>query len=93
MLHKTAASLLSFLIFILICRPAAAEQYKQIVVATGSPFELGLVSVEKHSNLRYNHEWAVKFYDFLVSDTGQQLIANFGVKEYGEPIYYPYAKK
>ena len=29
----------------------------------------------------------------LVSDTGQQLIANFGVKEYGEPIYYPYARK
>jgi tungstate transport system substrate-binding protein len=64
-----------------------------LVKGPKNEYEMCLVSVEKHSNLKYNHEWAVKFYDFLVSDTGQQLIANFGVKEYGEPIYYPYARK
>lgn len=48
-----------------------------------------LVSVDKHPNLKFNREGAVKFYDFLVGDAGQQLIADFGVKEYGGPIFYP----
>ena len=52
-----------------------------------------LVSAEKHSNLKYNQQWAVKFYDFLVSDVGQKIIGNFGMEEYGQPIYYPYARK
>ena len=64
-----------------------------LVKGPKNEYEMCLVSVEKHSNLKYNHEWAVKFYDFLVSDTGQQLIANFGLKEYGEPVYYPQLSK
>ena len=59
-----------------------------LVKGPKNEYEMCLVNVEKHPNLKYNHEWAVKFYDFLVSDAGQQLIASFGVKEYGEPIYY-----
>jgi ABC-type tungstate transport system permease subunit len=31
------------MVFILISAPASAEQYKQIIIATGSPFELGLI--------------------------------------------------
>jgi len=51
------------------------------------------VSVEKHPNLKYNQGLANQFYEFLIGDKGQQLIGNFGMKEYGEPIYYPFAKK
>ena len=64
-----------------------------LVKGPSNEYEMCLVSVEKHPNLKYNYEWAVKFYDFLVSNAGQQLIANFGVKEYGEPIYYPQLSK
>jgi ABC-type tungstate transport system permease subunit len=48
-----------------------------------------LVSVEKHPNLKYNQELAQKFFDFLINEKGQKIIATFGVKEYGEPIYHP----
>lgn len=56
-------------------------------------YEMCLVSIEKHPHLKYNQEFADKFFEFLIGEKGQQLIGNFGVKEYGEPIYYPYAKK
>ena len=36
---------------------------------------------------RLLHKAKVK--DLKVLIKGQQLIANFGVKEFGEPIYYP----
>jgi hypothetical protein len=42
-LGKNVFTLLVFLLLSLISAPVSAEQYKQIVVATGSPFELGLV--------------------------------------------------
>ena len=52
-------------------------------------YEMCLVSVVKHPNLKYNQELAQKFFDFLINEKGQKIIATFGVKEYGEPIYYP----
>ena len=30
-----------------------------------------------------------KIYDFLIGKKGRFLIANFGVKDFGELIYYP----
>ena len=42
-LKKPIIPLFGFLVFILISTVASAEQYKQIVIATGSPFELGLI--------------------------------------------------
>jgi tungstate transport system substrate-binding protein len=32
---------------------------------------------------------AVDFIEFLVSDEGQNLIGNFGVGDYGRPLFYP----
>ena len=32
---------------------------------------------------------AVDFIEFLVSDEGQNLIGNFGVSDYGRPLFYP----
>jgi tungstate transport system substrate-binding protein len=31
--------------------------------------------------------YAAKFIDFIVSEEGQSLIRNYGVKEYGEGLY------
>ncbi len=64
-----------------------------LVKGPKNEYEMCLVSTEKHANLKYNFEYAEKFYEFLVSEKGQKLIADFGVKEYGEPVYYPFVKK
>jgi tungstate transport system substrate-binding protein len=64
-----------------------------LVKGPKNEYEMCLVSVEKHPNLKYNQDWANQFYEFLIGGKGQQLIGNFGMKEYGEPIYYPFAKK
>jgi len=48
-----------------------------------------LVSKAKHPHLQYNDELADKFYEFLIGNEGQKIIADFGIKKYGEPIYYP----
>jgi tungstate transport system substrate-binding protein len=42
-LKITVICLLGFLVLLLGSAPAPAQQYEQIVVATGSPFELGLI--------------------------------------------------
>jgi tungstate transport system substrate-binding protein len=60
-----------------------------LVKGPKNEYEMCLVSTEKHPNLRYNHQYAEKFYEFLIGEKGQSLIANFGVKDFGEPIYYP----
>jgi tungstate transport system substrate-binding protein len=60
-----------------------------LVKGPKNEYEMCLVSTEKHPNLRYNHQYAENFYEFLIGEKGQSLIANFGVKDFGEPIYYP----
>ena len=62
---------------------------KLLVKGPANEYEMCLVSTQKHPNLNYNQELAQKFYEFLIAKEGQKIIAEFGVKEYGEPIYYP----
>jgi tungstate transport system substrate-binding protein len=66
-----------------------------ILLVKGPPneYEMCLVNPEKHPNLRYNQDLAEKFYDFAIGEKGQKLIANFGIEQYGEPLYYPDAIK
>lgn len=66
---------------------------KLLVVGPKNEYEMCLVSAEKNPNLKYGYELAEKFYDFCISREGQNIIAEFGVKEYGEPVYYPWANK
>jgi tungstate transport system substrate-binding protein len=65
------------------------KRLKLLVKGPPNEYEMCLVSTAKHPNLKYNQELAEKFYDFLIGNEGQKIIAGFGVKEYGEPIYYP----
>jgi len=62
---------------------------KLLVKGPPNEYEMCLVNAEKHPNLKYNQDLAEKFYAFAISEKGQKLIANFGVKKYGEPLYYP----
>jgi tungstate transport system substrate-binding protein len=40
-----------------------------------------------------NLEAAGAFADFITSDGGQKIIGEFGVKEYGQPLFFPDAGK
>jgi tungstate transport system substrate-binding protein len=62
---------------------------KLLVQGPPNEYEMCLVNTQKHPHLKYNQELAGKFYDFLISEEGQKIISEFGVKQYGEPIYHP----
>ncbi|MFW6147310.1 MAG: substrate-binding domain-containing protein [Thermodesulfobacteriota bacterium] len=66
-----------------------------VLLVKGPPneYEMCLVNVEKNPNLKYNQDLAEQFYDFAISPRGQKMIADFGVAEYGEALYYPDAIK
>jgi tungstate transport system substrate-binding protein len=40
-----------------------------------------------------NYSLAKKFSDFLTSERGRKLIADYGVDKYGQPLFYPAAEK
>jgi tungstate transport system substrate-binding protein len=62
---------------------------KLLVKGPPNQYEMCLVSTKKHPNLKYNQDMAEKFYEFLISNEGQKIIADFGIEQYGEPVYYP----
>jgi len=66
---------------------------KLLVKGAPNEYEMCLVSVEKNPNLKYNYDLAEKFFEFAISEKGQKLIADFGVAQYGEALYFPDAIK
>lgn len=48
------------------------------------------VNPEKHDKV--NNEDAQKFVEFILSDKAQKIIAEFGVIEYGEPLFFSYTE-
>ncbi len=65
------------------------KNLKLLVKGPANEYEMCLVNAAKHPNLQYNKDMAEKFYEFLIGNEGQKIIAEFGVKKFGEPIYYP----
>jgi len=66
------------------------------ILYEGDPFLLNVyhvltVNPEKWPNV--NFEGARAFEDFVTSSDGQQIIAEFGVKEYGWPLFFPDADR
>jgi len=70
--------------------------------------ELGLMIVTEKNDLMYNQYGVImvnpekypikeaevqEFIDWILSDRGQNLIAEYGVEEYGEQLFIPNAKK
>jgi len=55
-----------------------------------NPYGVIAVNPEKHKNV--NYEGATKFIEFLTSDGGQRLIAEYGVERFGQPLFFPDAK-
>jgi tungstate transport system substrate-binding protein len=67
------------------------KNLRLLVKGPANEYEMCLVSTVKHPHLKYNYDLAEKFYDFLIGNEGQKIIAEFGVRQFGEPIYYPTA--
>jgi tungstate transport system substrate-binding protein len=66
------------------------------ILAEGDPFLLNVyhvitVNPEKWPGI--NLEAAGAFADFITSDEGQKIIGEFGVNEYGQPLFFPDAGK
>ena len=66
---------------------------KLMVLGPKNEYEICLISPERLPNLKYNFEYAEKFYHFCLSEQGQKIIAEFGKNQYGESIYFPWPKK
>ena len=66
------------------------------ILVEGDPFLLNVyhvitVNPEKFPNI--NLEGAKAFAAFITSDEGQSIIAEFGVEEHGQPLFFPDAGK
>ncbi len=72
---------------------AFAEKMELVVLsegdeALGNPYHIMAVNPEKHSHARY--DLAKQYINFITSDTGQKLIADFKVN--GQQLFYPNAE-
>lgn len=51
--------------------------------------QYGIIPVNPNKGDMINESGALKFMDWLISEEGQELISQFGVEEYGEPLFIP----
>jgi tungstate transport system substrate-binding protein len=56
-----------------------------------NPYGLLAVSPDKFPSV--NYDLAMKFIAWMTSAEGQKLIGDFGADKYGQPLFYPSAKK
>jgi tungstate transport system substrate-binding protein len=54
--------------------------------------QYGVIAVNPDKNDRINYEGAQKFIDWILSEKGQNMIAEFGKAEFGESLFVPNAK-
>ncbi len=71
---------------------AQRQRLELVIVSEGdpllrNPYAILLVSAAKHPHIQ--REAARKFLEFLVAPAVQKTIAEFGVKEFGMPLFFP----
>ncbi|MFA5576111.1 MAG: substrate-binding domain-containing protein [Tissierellaceae bacterium] len=54
--------------------------------------QYGVIPVDPEKNDNINGEGALEFYDWMISDKGQDLIKGFGIEEYGQSLFFPNAR-
>lgn len=54
--------------------------------------QYGVICVNPEKNENINHEGAVAFQEWIVSESTQALIGEYGAEEYGEALFIPNAK-
>ncbi len=55
--------------------------------------QYGIIAVNPEKSEKINHEGAQAFIDWMLSDKGQELIAEFGKEEFGQSLFIPNFKK
>lgn len=75
---------------------AHQKEYELPIMTEGdkemfNPYHIMLVSPTKYPFV--NNSLAGKFSDFLTSERGQKMIAEYGVEKYGQSLFYPAAEK
>ena len=58
-----------------------------------NPYGVIAVNPEKHPDLKINYEGAMAFINWITGQEGQEIIKEFGVEKYGQPLFYPDAIK
>jgi tungstate transport system substrate-binding protein len=75
---------------------AQSENLDLVVLVEGDPLLLNVYSVMQVNPDRFslvNGPGGAAFADFMVSDTAQEMIRDFGVEEFGQPLFIPDADK
>lgn len=54
-----------------------------------NPYGVIALNPEKHKDIDINYEGAQAFVEFITGEKGQAIIKEFGVAEYGQPLFYP----
>ncbi len=54
-----------------------------------NPYGVIVLNPEKHKDIDINYEGAQAFVEFITGEKGQAIIKEFGVAEYGQPLFYP----
>lgn len=71
------------------------ENTEQVIICEKSEQLLnyyGVIAVNPELNSKINADGAQAFVDWMLSDSTQALIGNFGVAEYGSPLFTPNAE-
>jgi len=55
-----------------------------------NPYHVITVNPDKWANV--NYEGAMAFYNFMISPETQKVIGEFGVEQYGQPLFFPDVK-
>ena len=58
-----------------------------------NPYGVIAVNPEKYPDLKINYEGAMAFINWIIGQEGQEIIKEFGVEKYGQPLFYPDAIK
>ncbi len=67
---------------------AKTPNLKRLVQGPPNQYEICLISAARHPNLQYNQALAEKFFEFMIGADARRIIAEFGIREYGEPVYF-----
>ena len=54
-----------------------------------NPYSIIFINPEKHEGININYQGALDFLEFITGEQGQAIIKEFGIEEYGQPLFYP----
>lgn len=68
------------------------DNIELVILFEGDPLLLnpyGIIAVNPDKHSKVNYEGAMRFIEFITSKDGQEIIKNFGIEKYGQPLFFP----